>query len=397
MWIEYFKDQYYLIELTDFCNYNCIMCCHDRPEGPHSSRQGFMDKALFKKIMSELPKTKTASGLKLFWLGEPFLNPTFQEMLEIACQEIEKRELNFYIDLHTNAYFLSEEITEILLKWGRYIPRITLSLDAATGDTYKKIRRGGDLNIVQNNIEHFLKRREELGVDHPTLIFQFIVMDNNMDEAGDFVKHWEETVNNIKNKKFNLLKTITSVAGHKLGKKIQNKLDYSPPLDVVWMKRVDVSPDKIEHAEKIYVDTMERFNLKSEVRENLEIIVSPYNLWNPQEEDKVREEKVKDIPKRRPCSGLWKTPAIKWDGELTVCCFDPSMELSIGNLKNSSFDQLWHGETIEKMRKAHIKGEFDKVLTHDGYKKCSNCCGLDTPFLSDTELELYKKETGFED
>ncbi|MGM0606879.1 MAG: radical SAM/SPASM domain-containing protein [Candidatus Muiribacteriota bacterium] len=390
MWMQNFLDQYILVELTDFCNYNCIMCCHDRPEGPHSSKQGFMDKKLFKKIIKELPEMNAACGLKLFWLGEPFLNPVFADMLK-ECNNILNSENkgNYYIDLHTNAYFLSDEIIELLLEYSQRIPRITLSLDAVKPDTYKKIRRGGDLNRAVENIENFLKKRAALKKKKPGLIFQFIVMEENKDEALEFKKSWLKKLQKYSTgSKAKYLNKITGLSGYSLGRKIGKKINITPPDDVIWFKRLDT--DRIFEAQKIYMDTMEKFNLKSEVLEEAEIIVSSFNLWNPEQDKQKNEEKDKTI--RRPCSGLWKTPSIKWDGSLTVCCFDPSMELALGNLKDYTFSDLWFGDKLTEMRKNHLNGDFDKVLTHNGDKKCLNCSGLDTPYISEEELNIYKRE-----
>ncbi|MCK9224759.1 MAG: radical SAM protein [Candidatus Muirbacterium halophilum] len=392
MWIEEFSEQYILVELTDYCNYNCIMCCHDRKEGPHSFKQGFMTENLFKKIIDELPPIKKPVGLKLFWLGEPFLNPLFSDMLKKCIDILRKKNSGYYIDIHTNAFLMTEEISILLIENSDIIPRITLSLDAYNNSTYKKIRRGGDLDKVVKNIDYFLNKREKSDKKNPGLIFQFIVMNENHKETKEFVDFWENRLNNVKKKKNSILKNITKLSGYNLGKKIGNRLNIETPQDVIWLKRLDTTPEKHEQAENLYINTMEENNLSSCIKDNVEIIVSSYNLWN-----KEQEVVIRDSFKRRPCSGPWKTPCIRWDGELTVCCFDPSMELSLGNLSNNTFSQLWFGEKIENMRKLNIKGEFDKIKTKDGFTKCLNCSGLDTPFLSDEEIALYKMEKKIED
>ncbi|MFA5479074.1 MAG: radical SAM/SPASM domain-containing protein [Candidatus Muiribacteriota bacterium] len=390
MWMEKFLDNYILVELTDYCNYNCIMCCHDRPEGPHTSKKGFMDKNLFIKIINELPHMKAACGLKLFWLGEPFLNPVFPEMFEECCKILKQDKGNYYIDLHTNAAFLTPEISELLIKNSDIVPRITLSLDAFSQQTYSKIRRGGNLHNVVENIEYFLKLRAKYNKSRPGLIFQFIVMEENKHEAGDFGKFWIEKVNKYKNTSSGkIMEKLTQISGYSLGKKIGNTLKLEDTADVVWYKRLDTSAEKLADAEKCYVETMKKFNLSSKIENNVEIIVSEFNLWNPEQQQKKSEEKKEN--RRRACSGPWKTPAIKWDGTLTICCFDPSMELQIGNLNNNTFSELWFGDKINSIRKNHLNGDFDKVLTKDGYQKCLYCPGLDTPFLSDEEIKNYER------
>jgi radical SAM protein with 4Fe4S-binding SPASM domain len=99
---------------------------------------------------------------------------------------------------------------------------------------------------------------------------------------------------------------------------------------------------------------------------------------------------------RRPCAALFKTPVIMWDGTVTLCCFDGMMNLNIGNVKETSLNELWYGEKMDEIRMHHIRGEFEKVLTRYGFQKCANCRGYDTPEISDEEIVHYLKFIGKE-
>jgi hypothetical protein len=103
------------------------------------------------------------------------------------------------------------------------------------------------------------------------------------------------------------------------------------------------------------------------------------------------------ISRRLPCSGPFKTPSIKWDGELTVCCFDPSFELSLGNLNTHTFEQLWFSQRADFIRQSMIKGDFESIKTKNGWAKCAECSGLDTPYLKNREIVTYLEKTGKKD
>lgn len=165
--------------------------------------------------MNELPEADVPVGLKLFWLGEPFLNPSFSDMLS-KCADLLREKKNYYIDIHTNAFFMDDELSDILIMNSDIIPRITLSLDAYSKDVYRNIRRGGDLDKVITNIENFLKKRERAGKTNPGLIFQFIVMKENFHEAGDFVSFWKKRLNSIKKGGNMILKSITKISGYNI-------------------------------------------------------------------------------------------------------------------------------------------------------------------------------------
>ncbi|MFH1849549.1 MAG: SPASM domain-containing protein [archaeon] len=109
-------------------------------------------------------------------------------------------------------------------------------------------------------------------------------------------------------------------------------------------------------------------------------------------------EKIKEASRsRRPCSALWKTPVIVWDGTLTICCFDGMMNLALGNVKDKSFKELWYGRDADVIRLHHIRGEFDLIRTRYGYQKCLFCRGYDIPTISDDEIIHYLKCIGKEE
>ena len=86
---------------------------------------------------------------------------------------------------------------------------------------------------------------------------------------------------------------------------------------------------------------------------------------------------------RMPCPGLWKTPVIRWDGELMACCADVDGDIAVGNLRDASFDALWFGETMTQYRLLHIAGEFEKI------PKCWSCGGINFYKMSAEEVRAY--------
>ena len=47
------------------------------------------------------------------------------------------------------------------------------------------------------------------------------------------------------------------------------------------------------------------------------------------------------------------------DGSVTTCCLDEHLENTVGNLCERSLSEIWHGETMNEWRKAHIEGRFE--------------------------------------
>ena len=64
--------------------------------------------------------------------------------------------------------------------------------------------------------------------------------------------------------------------------------------------------------------------------------------------------------KRPPCAGLWNTPMVHVNGEVTTCCLDEHLENKVGNLQNQSLHDIWNGEKMNRWRVAHIQGKFEE-------------------------------------
>ena len=81
------------------------------------------------------------------------------------------------------------------------------SIDAATEETYKKIRKGGNFTLMQKNITRFIEEKAKRNQTPPFMVFQFIVMDENVNEATRFYRFWRDVL--VKNKQpVKLVKTL---------------------------------------------------------------------------------------------------------------------------------------------------------------------------------------------
>lgn len=76
-----------------------------------------------------------------------------------------------------------------------------------------------------------------------------------------------------------------------------------------------------------------------------------------------RDPKRKDMSYRKafPCPQIWQRMMICWDGEVRMCCGDWFGEIVVGDANKDNLFDLWHGETYERMRELHSRGEFNKI------------------------------------
>ncbi|MBI4647272.1 MAG: radical SAM protein [Bacteroidia bacterium] len=169
-----------IIETSSFCNLKCIMCPY-----PMLKRQkGVMDFKIFKKIADEIMTEAPSTNLWAAIMGEPLMKWDSLKVMLNYAKEIGLENIN----LNTNSTYLTESVTEELLNIS--VSKLLVSLDSYSKSTYDKIRKGGDFNQVQKNIEYFLKRKEQKGLSNPDVIMQFIIMDYNEHEIEEFKKFW---------------------------------------------------------------------------------------------------------------------------------------------------------------------------------------------------------------
>ena len=62
---------------------------------------------------------------------------------------------------------------------------------------------------------------------------------------------------------------------------------------------------------------------------------------------------------RYPCYHLWLAPAIRWNGDITICCNDPHGSESHSRYSNSSnLRSFWNSVRLRKIRESHLSEEY---------------------------------------
>jgi len=164
----------YLIELTNACDLNCVFCPHS-----HLSESSFMSLQLIKKLLGEIKSS--AKLIKLNYIGEPLLHPQFDEILKLC-----KTGTNARIALSTSAKHLDEDLAAEIVELE--LDEITFSLDAATPETYQKIKGCTDFTQVVKNIKNFL----QLNNGSVRAVVKLIEMNVNRQEIELFKELWAD-------------------------------------------------------------------------------------------------------------------------------------------------------------------------------------------------------------
>lgn len=190
------------IGVNSDCNLKCKMCARAY-DNSYNNKHENMSLALVDKIVEQ------CKGFKLPALlvgqdSECLLCPDIKEIVR-RLRQIGAVDF-FFI---TNGTLLTEEMSEFLLEGG--IDRLQISIDAATPETYKKIR-GGNLEILEKNINNFLKIRNQKGLSTPILRLSFCQQKENEGEEEAFRKKWEGKADIVDFQKYIDLSNINHIA-----------------------------------------------------------------------------------------------------------------------------------------------------------------------------------------
>lgn len=158
------------------CNLKCRMCLGTNSPN-HPNKLDYMPADEFRKILAAAP---TINGITLSsGDSDPLLHPQFSELIEIS------REFGTQLDLFTNGHPLSPRTARQMVESG-VVQMVNFSIDAATQETYERIR-GDDLARLRGKIDMLAVLKRELGKKHPWFSFSFVAMRDNIHELPDFV------------------------------------------------------------------------------------------------------------------------------------------------------------------------------------------------------------------
>ena len=153
---------YYEVHLGMPCNEKCIMCV---PDGKHKR-----DQISLEEFTSFFDQIKPVAEHLTLIGGETFMYPWFNQVLDLLAQH------PITVTIITNGTMLTEKISPRLV--ALHALELKFSIDAATRDTYYRIRGRDVFDKVIANVKRF----SDLTRDKPNIrrILVFVVMRENL-------------------------------------------------------------------------------------------------------------------------------------------------------------------------------------------------------------------------
>jgi MoaA/NifB/PqqE/SkfB family radical SAM enzyme len=310
-----FYPSYIEIETTTRCNLKCVMCEHTYWDEPNKD----MSFEEFKSIVDQFPKLK---WIGLTGIGESFLNKDFMKMLKYAKSK------DVYVELYDTFFFIDRKNAEELINLK--VDKIFASIDAATKETYEKIRVGSNFERVINNVKNFFQLEKEKGAYYPKIAFHYIVNKMNFQEMSQYVE-----------------------LAHSLAQGENVSIQFTRMLH------------EFKELKDLFIEVPE------EIIQAIEGKAKEFGIrltWNA------------DIPQVKPPISRcieWTMPFIFVTGHVIPCCSgneaghrDFQKETALGNVFKQSFKEIWRGEKYKTLRSMLRQGKVPLP--------CKNCCLYDT-------------------
>ncbi len=284
------------IEMTNRCNLACIQCLRSLGLKPY--KLGDMDFENYKQILAQFPYVM---NLSLNGFGEPMMYKHFFDIVAYTRQERPWCKIGIY----SNGMMIEEERAHRLMDCG--LTELNISIDAATPETYRRVRRGGRLNVLHDNIKRLVRVKQETGARFPLIGINFVLLNDNEGELVTFVEQAAEFG-------VDFINCIT-YASYDWG--FQNRRTPES-----YRRELDAARSRME---ALHV------RCKSFPSDDLS--------WS-------------DPDKPFDCSMFWGDNfRVTYDGEITLGCCTPFKETySYGNMLQTPFTEIWNNAQFQKNR-----------------------------------------------
>lgn len=173
------------IELVNRCNLTCIMCYTDN----HKRDKATMTIATIDNLLNECRQNEVPA----FVIGMGSEALLYKNIREVVSKVREAGVMDVF--LGTNATLLTEKMSEFIVD--QRVARVEISLDAATPETYLKIRRKNELPLVDANVRKLVEVKRRKGSTLPIIRLCFCVQPENVGERQMFEDKWRDYVDYI--------------------------------------------------------------------------------------------------------------------------------------------------------------------------------------------------------
>ncbi|MEW8063278.1 MAG: SPASM domain-containing protein [Candidatus Thiodiazotropha endolucinida] len=337
--------RWFYVELTTHCNLACPFCPSKNLQRPRRHMSLDMAQRVFEEVSrylygQDLTKgyVKTLPMVFLHVMGEPILHPKLPDCIAIA------RNVGLAPAVFCNATLLNKKNTARLLR--NPPDHLTLSLNVISNEGYRTLGTKDDLCNQNSRVVELLTERQNQGVTGMHVDLQYMTSKGRLVEgiglieteqqAWDLYRAWLSRVRAIKR---------------------DRRLDAMSPAD----------PDLVRDVLAERTDPSSRLPLGNGISLSIKSGCSFGNTMLP-EGYEVQPAQYGSCPFMSPFQQL----SIYVDGSVSFCNLDHENTVNLGNLLDSSIDEIWTGPRLRGIRQAMLNQELSEPL-------CQRCLGTVQP------------------
>lgn len=288
-----------VVGVTDYCNHKCIFCNSEFATADNS-RVHTIDR---KRLVEFLREAKKA-GLKAVTIcgsGEPLIYPEIKELL------YDIHDLSLEIGIFTNGARLTSEIRKAILDTCTFV---RCSVNASNSKEHEIVHRvNNDFEKIVNNIRSLVNEKKQRNKELPTIGTQFVFYEENYKSIVNATKLWKEV-----GVDYFEIKPLIEGEGSSVGITVFSASDKGAVLEQMRLAKELESEDY-----QVYTKYGQYLNtISCEGR------------------------------KYTKCYGHAIDPNLWSDGNMFICSNQEHEEDVIGNIYESTFMEIWHGEKRKK-------------------------------------------------
>ena len=140
---------------------------------------------LYKKLIDEIAEKQPNARVWEIFFGDPFCCPDISERISYA-----KQSGLTDVVLNTNGLAMFKDNARKVIEAGLDV--MYVGIDAINEATYNRIRIGGNLKRVTENVLNYKMLLEKIGTKKQKLFVQLVVSDQSKDEIQEFKNFWSK-------------------------------------------------------------------------------------------------------------------------------------------------------------------------------------------------------------
>lgn len=294
-----------VIGVTDYCNHKCIFCNTEFATAD-TKRINAIDRKVLLRFLGEA-RTAGLKAVTICGSGEPLIYPEIETLL------YEIHNMGLDIGIFTNGSKLTEQIRKAILETCTFV---RCSINASNRKEHETVHQvKNEFESIVKNVQALVEEKKKRGTDLPTIGTQFVFYEENYQSILAATRLWKKV-----GVDYFEIKPLIEGEGSSVGTKVFSAKDK----------------EKVK----------EQMSLAKELEDSFFQVYTKYGQYLNTLSDEPRKYRV--------CYGHALDPNLWSDGNMFICSNQEHEKDIIGNIYESSFMEIWHGDK-RKQRIQQIK------------------------------------------